>query len=127
MKEKKSILVVEDNPSIREPLCFLLEDEGYDVASAEDGEKALDSVRANRPDLIFLDIMMPRKNGLEVLTELKGAAETESIYIVMFSANGDSDELDKCMEVGANEFVRKPYSPIKLLEKIESIFNARSN
>jgi CheY-like chemotaxis protein len=106
-----SILVVDDEPYLVEALKFVLSREGWDIYTASDGEEALQKVAASKPQIMFLDIMMPRKNGYEVCEIIKKIPELKDIYIIMLSAK--SMEMDKlrALSLGANDFMSKPYSP----------------
>ena len=115
---KPSILIVEDEPSQREILCYNLEAEGYEVLIAENGEEALLVVDEASPDIILLDWMMPLVSGIEVCRRLKLNRETREIPIIMLSAR--SEEVDKVrgLETGADDYMIKPYSVIELLARV---------
>jgi DNA-binding response OmpR family regulator len=112
----KRVLVVEDDPSIAIGLRINLESEGYVVDLAEDGDRALELARSESPDLIVLDVMLPKKNGLEVLHELR--AEGRTMPIIILSAK--SNEVDKVagLELGAEDYVAKPFSLAELLARV---------
>jgi DNA-binding response OmpR family regulator len=112
----KRVLVVEDDPSIAIGLRINLESEGYVVDLAEDGERALDLARTESPDLIVLDVMLPKKNGLEVLHDLR--AEGRMMPIIILSAK--ANEMDKVagLELGAEDYVAKPFSLAELLARV---------
>jgi two-component system, OmpR family, alkaline phosphatase synthesis response regulator PhoP len=111
----KQILVVDDEPFLSRALSFILKKEGYDVSIAVDGEDALQKVAENKPVLIFLDIMMPRKNGYEVCQIIKQIPELKEIYVVVLSAKGFEADKQKAFSVGADEFVSKPFNPPELI------------
>jgi CheY-like chemotaxis protein len=111
----KQILVVDDEPFLSRALSFILKKEGFDVSLAVDGEDALQKVTENKPVLIFLDIMMPRKNGYEVCQIIKNIPELKDIYIVVLSAKGFEADKQKALSVGADEFVSKPFNPPDLV------------
>ena len=115
---KPSILIVEDEHSQREILCYNLEADGYEVLSAENGEEALLLVDEASPDIILLDWMMPLVSGIEVCRRLKLNRETREIPIIMLSAR--SEEVDKVrgLETGADDYMIKPYSVIELLARV---------
>ena len=115
---KPSILIVEDEQSQREILCYNLEADGYEVLSAENGEEALLVVDEASPDIILLDWMMPLVSGIEVCRRLKLNRETREIPIIMLSAR--SEEVDKVrgLETGADDYMIKPYSVIELLARV---------
>ncbi|HEY8073426.1 MAG TPA: response regulator transcription factor [Labilithrix sp.] len=112
----KRVLVVEDDPSIAIGLRINLEQEGYEVLLAEDGERGLDLVRDEAPDLVVLDIMLPKRNGLEVLHDLR--AEGRMVPVIILSAK--AGEMDKVagLELGAEDYVAKPFSLAELLARV---------
>ena len=122
MAEKK-ILVVDDEPHVVRTLMFVLEKEGYDVSSAVNGEEALDLVHEHKPDLMFLDVMMPKKNGYEVCAEIKNDAAYSDIHIIILSAKGQDADRDKAISIGANEYMTKPFSPAGIIERVRNILN----
>lgn len=117
----KNILVVDDEANIRELLRFNLEKEGFLVSEAVDGVTALKSVRAEKPDLIVLDLMLPVLDGLEVCRTLKKDAETSAIPIIMLTAK--TEEIDKILglEMGADDYLTKPFSPRELIARIKAV------
>ena len=118
---KTKILVVDDEPNILLSLEFLLEEEGYDVHVAHDGDEALEVAAAVLPDLVLLDVAMPRKDGYEVCRLLRERPSFRNLKIVMLTAKGQPLERKKGLEVGANLYVTKPFSSAELLEKIRSL------
>jgi two-component system alkaline phosphatase synthesis response regulator PhoP len=120
MKHKK-ILIVDDNENIREALTYLLEDEGHSVSVAKDGAEALRKVREVTPDIMFLDIMMPEINGYDVCRTIKNDPDLKKIYVIMLTAKGQADEQERCKEIGADEYVVKPFSPMEIFAKINNI------
>ncbi|OPY57684.1 MAG: Alkaline phosphatase synthesis transcriptional regulatory protein PhoP [Pelotomaculum sp. PtaU1.Bin035] len=121
------ILVVDDEKNILELVRFNLEREGYQVLTALNGVQGLELARTRAPDLIVLDIMLPEMNGLEVCRELRGDTLTKSIPIIMLSAR--VEELDRVLglEMGADDYVTKPFSPRELVARIKArLRNARS-
>lgn len=118
---KGRILVVDDNPSIRGPLCFLLEDEGYEVDVASDGEEALDKIRQNKPAIVFLDVMMPKIDGYEVCRIVKNSPQTKDVYVIILTARGKSQDQETGLSAGADEYVSKPFSPTRIVEKVQRI------
>ena len=120
MSEKK-ILVVDDEPHILRSLTFVLKKEGYDVSSATNGEEALAKIRESKPSLMFLDVMMPKKNGYEVCQEVKGDPSLSGICIIMLTAKGQEADREKGLSLGSDEFVTKPFSPMKVVERVREI------
>lgn len=117
----KKILVVDDEPNVIRTLMFVLKKEGYDVFSAEDGEEAISMVRESKPDLMFLDVMMPKKNGYEVCQELKGDSGLNDIHIVILSAKGQEADKEKALTLGADEFMTKPFSPVGVVDRVKAL------
>ncbi|AOY55723.1 response regulator transcription factor [Candidatus Rhodoluna planktonica] len=113
-----SILVVEDEQSLREPLVYLLEKEGYQVFQAEDGDQAIVQFEAVNPDLILLDLMLPKKSGNDVCREIRA---TSNVPIIMLTAK--DGEIDKVvgLEIGADDYVTKPYSSRELLARVKAV------
>jgi DNA-binding response OmpR family regulator len=114
----KKILVVDDEPHLVRSLSFILAKEGYEITTASDGEEALAKVANNKPDLMFLDIMMPKKNGYEVCEAIRRIPELNSLYIIMLSAKGWDIDRAKAIDVGANEFMSKPFSPLEIISRV---------
>ena len=115
---KKKILVVDDEPNILMSIEYILDMEGYEVHTARDGEEALDVAVRIRPDLILLDVSMPRKDGYEVCRILREREDMAGTKVIMLTAKGQALEKKKGIEVGADEYVTKPFSAVDLLEKI---------
>jgi len=122
--EKKKILAVDDEPNILMSIEFILEMEGYEVFTARDGEEALDVAERARPDLILLDINMPRKDGYEVCRILRERPYMAGTKVIMLTAKGQTLEKKKGLEVGADEYVTKPFSAEDLLEKIRTMIES---
>ena len=119
--EQKRILVADDNDNIREALVFLLEGEGYKLSIAKDGAEAFEAVKEVRPDLLLLDIMMPKMNGYDVCHAIKNDPELMTIYVIMLTAKGQIAEQERGKAVGADEYIVKPFSPRELVIKIKNI------
>lgn len=120
MAEKK-ILVVDDEPFILRSLTFILKKNGYAVDSATNGEEAIDAILTGRPRLVFLDLMMPKKSGLEVCAEVRQNSELNDVHIIMLTAKGQELDREKGLEAGANEYLTKPFSPSEVLEKVREL------
>ena len=119
---KGKILVVDDEVYIVQILEFSLSRiEGYDVVTASDGEEALEKVAAEHPDLIVLDVMMPKMDGYETCKRLKEEEATRSIPVILLSAKGRTIDQNKGFEAGADDYITKPFSPRKLIEKINYV------
>lgn len=112
------ILVVDDEPSIVRLMEFILARQGHEMLVAVNGEEALQKVRAAHPDLVLLDIMMPRIDGYEVARALRADPETASMPIIMLSAKAQEEDIQKGMDVGVNEYITKPFSPEHLVHVV---------
>jgi DNA-binding response OmpR family regulator len=118
---KGKILVVDDEIYIVHILDFSLGMEGYEVLTALDGEQAVEKARAEHPDLIVLDIMMPKLDGYETCKILKAGDDTKSIPVILLSAKGRNVDQKIGFEVGADDYITKPFSPRKLVERINAL------
>jgi len=115
------VLIVEDEPDIRELVVHHLKREGYQVSAAASGEEALRQVQAAPPDLVLLDLMMPAMDGLEVCRRLRQDPATASLPIVMLTAKGDEVDRVLGLEIGADDYVVKPFSPKELLARVRAV------
>jgi DNA-binding response OmpR family regulator len=113
-----TVLVVDDDPVIQKLLQVNFELEGYKVLTASDGIEGLERARAELPDAIILDIMMPRMNGLEVARALKASDDTRDIPVLLLSAKAQASDVAQGMEIGADDYVTKPFDPAELLERV---------
>jgi len=118
---KKKVLIVDDEPNIVTALEYLLTKSGYEVAVAENGEEALAAVAREKPDLVLLDIMMPRLNGYEVCRRLRERPEWAGIKIVILSAKGREVDVSKGLALGADLYVTKPFSNTELVARINAL------
>jgi DNA-binding response OmpR family regulator len=118
---KGKILVVDDEIYIVHILDFSLGMEGYEVITALDGEQALEKVKTEKPDLIVLDIMMPKLDGYEVCKNIKSSADTQHIPVILLSAKGRNVDQKLGFDVGADDYITKPFSPRKLVERINQL------
>ncbi|MBL8326772.1 MAG: response regulator [Rubrivivax sp.] len=113
-----SILIADDEPSIVLSLEFVLQEEGYRVRVARDGVEALEAIAAERPDLLLLDVMLPRMNGFEVCQRLRAHPEWRALRVVMLSAKGRDVEVRKGLALGADAYVTKPFAIQDLLAEV---------
>ncbi len=113
------VLIVDDEIHIVKIIAYKLRGAGYDVISAGDGVEALQMVQADRPDLILLDIMMPRMDGYQALETLKGDPATRDIPVFMLSVKNKEADLQRGWQLGCDDYITKPFSPGKLLERID--------
>jgi two-component system alkaline phosphatase synthesis response regulator PhoP len=116
---RRRLLLVEDDPTLRQALTFNLTREGYEVTSAADGEAALEAARSDRLDLILLDVMLPGMSGVEVLRVLR--REGVATPVIILSAKGDEIDRVVGLKVGADDYIAKPFSRPELLARIEAV------
>ncbi len=123
----KKILIVDDQVEVRELVQVTLEIGDYQILSAENGRQALEIARAEHPDIILMDIMMPGSDvdGLEACRQLKSDPQTADITIVMLSAKGQESDIEAGKNAGADDYFTKPFSPIALIEKVEQVLEER--
>ncbi len=117
----KKILIVDDEPNIVMSLEFLMKKEGFEVATATDGEQALEQVAAFAPDLLLLDVMMPKKSGFEVCEALRADPAHSGLLIVMLTAKGRETEVAKGLAIGADAYVTKPFSTKDLVARVRQM------
>ena len=117
----KKILIVDDEPNIVISLEFLMKKEGFEVAVANDGDEALAKVVSFNPDLLLLDVMMPKKSGFEVCEALRADSECTGLKIVMLTAKGRDTEMAKGLAIGADAYVTKPFSTKELVDKVKEM------
>lgn len=115
------ILVVDDEPNIVLSLEFLMKQAGFDVRTASDGEAALAAVAAEPPDLLLLDVMMPRKNGYEVCQAIRANPDWKKIRIIMLTAKGREVEREKGLALGADDYITKPFSTQEVVERVREL------
>lgn len=117
----RKVLIADDEPDIRELLQYNLSTEGFEVLQAKNGDEALDLARKHKPDLILLDVMMPKKSGIEVCQLLRGQADFRNTLIVMLTALSDDGSVIKGLETGADDYIGKPVSPKVLISRINAL------
>lgn len=120
-ESKVKILIIEDDEDIRELVRYNLERDGFDVCEAESGEVGLNAVLKKQPGLILLDLMMPGKDGLQVCRELKQNESTRHIPVVMMTAKGEESDIVTGLEMGAEDYVVKPFSPKVLVARVRAV------
>jgi DNA-binding response OmpR family regulator len=117
----KRILIADDEPNIVLSLEFLLKQAGFETLTASDGEQALEAVAQHRPDLVLLDVMMPRKDGYEVCQALRADPANQDLRIVMLTAKGRDVEQEKGLSLGADDYVTKPFATREVVNKIREL------
>ncbi len=121
---EKKILIVDDEPHIRtliEQTLEELEDEGVEFLTADNGESALEIIKTEHPQVVFLDVMMPRMNGMEVCRRVKKELHLDKVFIILLTAKGQELDRQKGQEVGADVYMTKPFDPETLLLKAREI------
>lgn len=121
----KQILIIEDDADIRELVKYNLAREGYRVSEVAGGKEGLDAARSGHFDLILLDLMLPGMNGLEICKALKGDSDTANISIIMVTAKGEESEIVVGLELGADDYVVKPFSPKVLTARIKAVLRRK--
>lgn len=117
----RRILVVEDEAPIRDMLCFVLEQNGYQASVAEDFEAAINNLVEPYPDLVLLDWMLPGGSGIQIAKKMKQHELTRNIPIIMITARGEEEDKVRGLEVGADDYVTKPFSPKELMARIKAV------
>jgi DNA-binding response OmpR family regulator len=118
---KGTVLIIEDDPDIVELVRYNLEQENYSVVVAETGEKGLDLAWSDPPQLVLLDLGLPGIQGLEVCRVLKGSPRTQEVPVVMLTAKGEEDDVVAGLEIGADDYVRKPFRVRELVARVRAI------
>ena|SRR3990172_3296990 len=119
----KKILVTEDSPTVLEILKSVLEEEGYEVIAATDGQQALNLAKTDKPDLIVLDLMLPKIDGYKVCRILKFDEKYKNIPIIMLTARTKESDENLGKEVGADAYIRKPFQPEVIIDQIRKLLN----
>ena len=117
----KHILVVDDEPNIVLSLEFLMNQAGYVVSTAADGEAALQSIEAAPPDLVLLDVNIPKRNGYEVCETIRANPRWEGVRVVMITAKGRDVEREKGLALGADDYIIKPFSTHEVVDKVAEV------
>ena len=116
-----SVLVVDDDPVILRLLQVNFELEGIDVELAVDGEEGLNLIEADPPDLVISDIMMPKVNGLELLAALRSSPDTAALPVILLSAKAQVADVQRGLELGADDYVTKPFDPLELIDRVYKV------
>jgi DNA-binding response OmpR family regulator len=121
---KKRVLIADDEPNIVVSLEFLMQESGYDIRTAVNGDEALKTAREFRPDLMLLDVMMPVKNGYEICRAVREDPALKGMRIVMLTAKGRELEVAKGLAIGADAYVTKPFATRELLETVKRLLGS---
>ncbi|MBL8473883.1 MAG: response regulator [Rhodocyclaceae bacterium] len=119
----KKVLIVDDEPNIVISIEFLMKREGFATVVAHDGEAALEKVAAERPDLVLLDVMMPRRNGYEVCQMLRANPDYAGLRIIMLTAKGRETEVAKGLALGADAYMTKPFATKDLVAQVRKLLD----
>jgi len=117
------VLVVEDEPHIVESLSFLMKQAGFEVAVARDGAAAIRVIESRPPDLVLLDVMLPRRDGFDVCQTIRANPDWNGVRIVILSAKGREQERRKGLELGADDYVTKPFSTRDVVERVRGLLD----
>jgi len=120
----ETVLVVDDEPFILRSLSFVLERAGFVVRQARNGDEALEVLRDARPRVAILDVMMPKRSGFEVCEIVKGDPDLRGTYVILLTAKGQESARDRGVEAGADEYMTKPFSPSRLVERVTEVVNS---
>jgi DNA-binding response OmpR family regulator len=118
----KKVLVCDDELHILEAVSFIVRQEGYELITAQDGDEALRAARAESPDLVLLDVMMPKKTGFEVCRELKSGSGPHP-YIILLTAMGQERDMEEGYRCGADEYMTKPFGPRNLRKRLHDLLD----
>jgi two-component system alkaline phosphatase synthesis response regulator PhoP len=122
--KQATILVVDDEPFICRSLTFVLRKDNYRVLEARNGEEALAAIREHKPDLVFLDVMMPKLNGFQVTEKVRAERELDNVKIILLTAKGQECDREVGKTAGANDYMTKPFSPSKILDRAREILGS---
>ncbi|MGH2811089.1 MAG: response regulator transcription factor [Actinomycetota bacterium] len=122
----KKLLIADDDAGIRSLVHMTLEADEFEILEAEDGERALEIARAQQPQMVLLDVMMPGMSGFEVCAALKSDPQTAGITVVMLTAKSGEQDRTQGEAAGADDYFTKPFSPVALLTKVDEVFSSRS-
>lgn len=117
------VLIIEDDPLIARIVEIKLENRGYQVMLASDGQEGLDAVRQHKPDVVLLDVMMPVMDGYQVLRILRGEAEFATLPVIMLTAKGQERDIMSGLKEGATDYIVKPFSPSEVVERVEKVLS----
>ncbi len=120
----KTVLIADDEPNILISLEYLMKREGYRVVVAHDGQEACDLIAREHPDMVLLDVMMPKKTGFDVCQEVRAIADFKTMPILLLTAKGRDTDVAKGLAMGANDYMIKPFSTKELVQKVRDLLEA---
>src|SRR5918997_263265 len=120
---KLTVLVIDDDPVILELLRVNFEIEGFEVICATDGEEGLQRAHEHNPDVVISDIMMPRRDGLQLLSDLKKDPQTEDLPVILLSAKAQKAEVQQGLDLGADDYITKPFDPLELIDRLNAVMS----
>jgi len=115
------VLVIDDDPVILELLRVNFEIEGFEVVTAKDGDEGFALASKLQPDIVISDIMMPRRDGLQLLRDLKADPRTEDLPVILLSAKAQKSEVEHGLDMGADDYITKPFDPIQLIDRLNAV------
>ena len=121
MTDQASVLIVDDEPNILLSLQFLMKKAGYDVRTATDGEQALAEIARAKPNVVLLDVMMPKLDGFTVCQRIRATPEWQDVRIIMLTARGRDVEREKGLGLGANDYITKPFSTKDAIDRVAAV------
>ena len=121
----KKVLIVDDEQNIAISVEYLMRREGFDVSVARDGEEGLAMIRSLRPDLVLLDVMMPKMDGFQVCAEVRADADLDAVRIIMLTAKGREAEVEKGLSLGADAYIPKPFSTSDLVSRVNTLLEPK--
>jgi DNA-binding response OmpR family regulator len=119
------IVVADDDPIVTKFLSAIFKDEGYEVRTADDGEKAWLLIKEMKPDLVILDLVMPYRDGFEVCQQMRATPETRTVPVIILSMKEKEQDALHAFEVGADDYIRKPFNVLELLARARKLMNGR--
>jgi DNA-binding response OmpR family regulator len=123
MSEPASVLIVDDEPNILLSLQFLMKKAGYEVHTASNGEEALDQIARLKPNVVLLDVMMPKLDGFTVCQRIRGTPEWQAVRVIMLTARGRDVEREKGLALGADDYITKPFSTKDALDRVAAVIS----
>ena len=126
MSKRSSVLVVDDEPNIVLSLQFLMNKAGYDVRTAKDGDEAMAEITRAAPDLVLLDVMMPKQDGFTICEKIRANPDWKDMRIIMLTARGRDVERDKGLALGADDYITKPFSTKDALARVQALLGDKS-